>query len=222
MRTLYHYCLCPFSRKVRVVLAEKHLDFQLISEAYWESREDFLALNPAGHVPVMIDTDGSVFSDSMAISEYLDEVRPDPSLIGNSPIERAETRRLCAWFDKQFNDEVTLNLVFEKIVKRHALREGPDSRYVRAGYANINAHMDYVDWLLDQRNWLAGNTFSLPDIAAAAHLSCIDYLGDVPWEKHPVTKDWYARVKSRPSMRPLLAERINGVSPPRHYDDLDF
>ncbi len=222
MRTLYHYWLCPFSRKVRIVLAEKHFDFQLVFESYWECRSDFLLLNPAGLVPVMVVSTGNILCDSMAIAEYLDEIRTEPALIGNAPEERAETRRLCAWFDKKFNDEVTLNLVFEKVVKRHALREGPDSRYVRAGYANINAHLDYTDWLLDQRNWLAGNFFSLADITAAAHLSCIDYLGDVPWDKHPETRDWYARIKSRPSMRPILADRISGLTPPRHYDDLDF
>ena len=222
MRTLYHYWLCPFSRKARVVLVEKHLEFQLVYEPYWENREDFLVLNPAGTVPVLIDQDGTVVPNSMVIAEYLDEIRPEPPLIGDTPQERAETRRLCAWFDKKFHEEVTLNLVFEKIMKRHVLREGPDSRYVRAGYANIEGHLAYTDWLLEQRDWLAGNSFSLADITAAAHLSCIDYLGDVPWDKFRETREWYARVKSRPSMRPILADRLSGIVPPRHYDDLDF
>lgn len=222
MITLYHYWLCPFSRTVRVVLAEKHLDFQLIYEPYWENREDFLALNPAGTVPVLIDQNGTVISTSMAIAEYLDEIRSEPPLIGHTPQERAETRRLCAWFDRKFNEEVTLNLVFEKIMKRLILREGPDSRYVRAGYTNIEGHLAYTDWLLEQRDWLAGNSFSLADITAAAHLSCIDYLGDVPWSKFKETKEWYARIKSRPSMRPILADRLNGIAPPGHYTDLDF
>jgi len=216
MRTLYHSWICPFSRKVRILLGEKKLAFELVVERSWENRQDFLMLNPAGEVPVLVEPNGAVLADSTAICEYLEEVQPDP-------LTRAEIRRLVAWFDIKFNREVTVNLVGEKLVKRQmGSSSGPDSRAIRAGFTHIREHMDYLSWLAETRRWLAGEAFSLADIAAAAHLSAVDYIGDVPWNDFPAAKDWYARIKSRPSFRPLLTDHLPGIPPPKHYADLDF
>ena len=221
--TLYHLWLCPFSRKVRIVLGEKKIACNLVIERVWEQRPDFLALNPAADVPVLVDAEGLTLSDSAAITEYLDEIQPNQPLFGSDPRVRAEVRRLVNWFDVKFNRDVTINLVGEKIVKRQmGIRHGPDSRLVRIGYAMIRQHLDYIGWLIERRRWLAGDALSMADIAAAAHLSTVDYLGDVPWEDFPAAKDWYARVKSRPSVRPLLADHLPGIPPPAHYADLDF
>lgn len=222
MRLLYHFALQPFSRKVRIVLREKHLEFDLQDEKPWERRDAFLTLNPAGEVPVLVEPDGSSLIGSTAICEFLDEVYPDPPMLGATPLGRAEVRRLVAWFDVKFYREVTTNLLEEKIFRRLAGLGGPESQALRAGSANIHYHLDYIAWLTDRRTWLAGDDFSLADAAAAAHLSALDYIGDVPWARHAEAKDWYARVKSRPSFRPLLADHLPGVSPPRHYADLDF
>ena len=222
MRVLHHLWLSPFCRKVRVVLQEKRLDFEMRVENVWDRNEAFLALNPAGEVPVLVEEDGTAIADHAAICEYLDEIVAEPPLIGRQPAERAEVRRLAAWFDQKFNREVTENLVGEKILKRFLKLGEPDSRTIRAGHANIRYHLDYIGFLVDRRNWIAGDAFSLADIAAAAHLSCIDYLGDVPWEDHPEARDWYARVKSRPSFRPILRDSIAGAPPAKHYADLDF
>jgi len=223
MRTLYHHFLCPFSRKVRIVLAEKKLPFELVLESVWETRPEFVAMNPANDVPVLIEPDGATLADSGAIAEYLDETHPEPPLLGAEPRARAEVRRLAAWFDVKFNREVTINLVGEKVVKRQmGIGGGPDSQAVRAGFHFLRQHLAYLSGLADQRRWLAGEFYSLADIAAAAHLSTVDYVGDVPWDEFPEVKDWYARVKSRPSFRPLLADQLPGVRPPPHYADLDF
>jgi glutathione S-transferase len=222
MRTLYHLWLSPGARKVRLILKEKNLDFELKIERTWERRPEFLALNPSGEVPVLIEPDGSVLSDSAAIAEFLEEVYPDRPLIGLDPLHRAETRRLVAWFDVKFNAEVTQNLVEEKMTKRLLGQGQPNSATIRAGSANLRQHLDYIGWLVERRNYLAGDHFSLADIAAAAHLSAVDYLGDVPWDSFESAKEWYARVKSRPSFRPLLADHIPGAAPPKHYADLDF
>jgi len=222
MRTLYHLWLSPFSRKARIALAEKNLEFTMQVERVWERRRTFLAMNPAGQVPVLVEEDGTAIADSDAICEYLDEAYPEPPLIGETPMARAEVRRLSAWFDTKFNREVTENLVGEKVTKRFLNLGEPDSNAIRAGLANVHYHLDYITYLMDRRDWLAGDRFSLADIAAAAHLSTIDYLGDVPWKQHNPAKDWYARVKSRPSFRPLLADHIPGIGPPKHYADPDF
>ncbi len=221
MRTLYHTWLNPFSRKVRVVLKEKGLDFALRVENDWERREAFLALNPAGQVPVL-DDDGLIVADSGAICEYLEESYPEPRLIGADAAARAEIRRLVAWFDLKFHDEVTRHLISEKLMKRFLGLGSPDSSAIRAAQVNLAYHLDYIAYLADRRKWLGGERFSLADIAAAAHVSVADYLGDVPWHISEPAKDWYARVKSRPSFRPLLSDYIPGAPPPRHYADLDF
>jgi len=222
MRVLYHVPLSPFSRKVRMTLKEKGLPFDLRLENVWERRVEFLTMNPAGKVPVLVEADGTVIADSTAITEYLQEVQPQPDLLGATPAQRAETRRLVAWFDGKMNEEATVNLVGEKVMRRFLGRGEPDSQTVRAGLANIRMHLDYIAFLVERRTWLAGDKFSLADIAAAAQFSCIDYIGDVPWGHQEAAREWYARVKSRPSFRPILDDRVPGLKPAKHYDDLDF
>jgi glutathione S-transferase len=222
MRLLIHFPLDPGSRKVRILMKEKGLEFGLREERPWERREEFLALSPAGDLPVLVEADGHAIADAQAIVEYLEETVPDPPLIGADAKTRAEVRRLASWFDHKFQREVTANLLDEKIGRRMAGRGHPDSNAIRAGSANIHIHLDYIGWLADRRTWLAGDRFSLADIAAAAQLSCIDYLGDVPWDQHEGAREWYQRIKSRPSLRPILADHIPGAPPPKHYADLDF
>jgi len=222
VRTLYHLWLSPYARKVRVALREKGLDFTLQVEKMWERRTEFLALNAAGTVPVLVEEDGTAIADSGVICEYLEEVYPERPLLSGKPAERAEMRRLVAWFDQKFAREVTDNLYREKMLKRVLGIGEPNSSAIRAGYHNIHYHLDYIAWLVERRRFLAGDRFSLADIAAASHISTLDYLGDVPWDDHPVAREWYARMKSRPAFRPLLADHIPGMPPPKHYADLDF
>ena len=222
MRTLFHLWLSPYCRKIRLQLATKALDFEMKVEKVWERRPEFLAMNPAGSVPVLVESDGRVIATHNAISEYLEETYPEPALIGTDPLKRAEVRRLISWFDEKFGPEVTENLVDEKIMKRFLGMGEPNSSAIRAGQANIHPHLDYITWLMERRKWLAGDDFSLADITAAAHLWAVDYLGDVPWAEHEAAKDWYMRVKSRPAFRPLLADGIPGCPPPKRYAELDF
>jgi len=223
MRRLHHHTLSPSSRTVRLALGEKRLDCALVEEREWEWNESFLTLNPAGEVPVLVEAEDRVVAEAAAILEWLDEVHPDPPLIGETPEERAEARRLHGWFDRKFRREVGDLVVAEKLLKRMLPGGGtPDSRAVRAARHNVHTHLAYVGWLAERRVWLAGDRLTIADLAAAAHLSLVDYAGDVPWEDHPEAKTWYARVKSRPSFRPLLAEQVPGIPPPRHYADLDF
>ena len=222
MRVLYHQWLAPAARKVRLVLQEKNLDFTLKAERFWERREEFLALNPAGEVPVLVEPDGTTLADANVIAEYLEEVYPDRPLLGATAAARAECRRLISWFDQKLQSEVTENLLGEKLLKRLGGGGQPNSLAIRAGHANLPYHLDYIGYLVERRRWLGGDHFSIADIAAAAQLSCLDYLGDVPWEAHEPAKEWYARIKSRPSFRPLLADHLPGLPPPAHYADLDF
>jgi glutathione S-transferase len=222
MRTLYHTWLCPFSRKIRLQLAEKKLDFALVFEKTWEKRPAFLEMNPGGQTPVLMDLDGTLVVESIPIGEYLEEAYPQQPLMSTISSERAEARRLICWFEDKFYHEVTHHLVFQKTLKRHFNMGGPESALIREGQARIHDHLAYISHLADHRKWLAGDSFTLADITAAAQLSTIDYLGDVPWAKHPIAKDWYARIKSRPTFRQILQDRFPALTPASHYHDLDF
>ncbi len=222
MRTLYHLWLSPFCRKVRIVLAEKNMEFDMRIENTWERNHDFIALNPACEVPVLVEPDGTALSGSSVICEFLEDTDTEPALIGGNAMEKAEVRRIVDWFDGKFAREVSQPLINEKVMKRFLATGEPDSGAIRAALTNIHHHLDYITFLIERRRWLAGEKLSLADIAAAAHLSSVDYLGDVPWDAHEVAGEWYARIKSRPSFRPLLGDAIAGMPPPRHYANLDF
>ncbi|KIT15123.1 glutathione S-transferase family protein [Jannaschia aquimarina] len=221
MILLHHFALSPFCRKVRLVLAEKKLEVELVDEPYWERDPEFLRRNAAGKVPVL-RTDGLTLSDSTAICEYLEETVPDPALLPKEPAERAEVRRLVGWFDDKFHHEVTSKLVYERVNKKLTRAGYPDGAAVKAGVKAIKFHLDYMGWLLDQRRWLAGDALTLADFAAAAHLSCLDYSGDVDWARSETVRDWYAKIKSRPAFRGILADQVPGFRPKPHYADLDF
>ena len=193
------------------------MEFKLEIEKTWERRTEFLAMNPAGEVPVLIEQDGTILSNSLVICEYLEEVYPEVNLIGHDPVQRAETRRLIHWFDRKFNKEVTENLVHEKLMKIFLNMGEPHGPSIRAGRANIHYHLDYIGFLTEKRQWLAGDFLSLADITAAAHLSSIDYIGDVPWEEHHSALRWYEKIKERPGFQALLEERVPGFDPAITY-----
>ncbi len=221
MIRLFHVPLSPFCRKVRLSLAEKKLEVELVEERYWEQGAEFMRRNPAGKVPVL-KMDGQTMAESAAICEYIEEMHPEPALLPKGPAERFEVRRLVAWFDDKFHQEVTSKLLYERINKKLMGLGYPDSRNVKDGARAIKFHLDYMGGLLDQRRWLAGDVMTLADFAAAAHLSALDYLSDVDWDRNAHVKDWYAKIKSRPAFRSILADQISGFPPPAHYADLDF
>ncbi|MEI9964346.1 MAG: glutathione S-transferase family protein [Caulobacteraceae bacterium] len=224
-RTLHHFPLDPGSRQARLALGEKKLAFTEVIEPYWEGRPEFLILNPSGLTPVMEEhgEDGRiVLCETRAILGHLEETSPDPALMPSDPAERAEARRLMQWFDRKFDFEVNALLVHEKMEKRLFRLGAPDHGAMRQGREGVRTHLTYLESLLEARDWLAGRRLSLADIAAAAHISVIDYLGDVPWRDFPAVKTWYMKIKSRPSFRPLLGDRLPGLAPSANYADLDF
>ncbi len=221
MARLFHVPLSPYCRKIRLSLAEKKIEVELVEERYWEQDPDFLRRNPAGKVPVL-RLDGIMMSESAAICEYIEETRPEPSLLPSDPAQKLEVRRLVSWFDDKFHHEVTSKLLYERVNKKMQKAGYPDSKNVKAGARAIKFHLGYMTWLLDQRRWLAGDVMTLADFAAAAHLSSLDYISDVDWNSCPEVKDWYAKIKSRPAFRSLLADQVPGFTPPKHYNDLDF
>ena len=221
MNRLFHVPLSPFCRKVRLSLAEKKIEVELVEERYWEQGVEFLRRNPAGKVPIL-RIDGRTMPESQAICEYIEETMPEPPLMPANPIGRYEVRRLVSWFDDKFHNEVTSKLLYERVNKKITKTGYPDSSAVKAGAKAIKYHIDYMGWLLDQRRWLAGDAMTLADFAAAAHFSALDYISDVDWNRNEPVRDWYAKIKSRPAFRSILADAVPGFPPPAHYADLDF
>lgn len=230
MLTLFHHPFSAASRFVRLACAEYGLSPDLVVEKPWERRREFLLMNPAGTLPVLIENDGPAICGASVVMEYLDETRGyamgDRRLMPDHAETRAEVRRLVDWFLGKFDAEVVGYLVHEKIYKLEIPRvQGggePDSAVLRAARTNIRHHLKYIGWLTATRDWLGGGRISFADLAAAAALSCVDYLGEVPWDDEKDTKAWYMLVKSRPSFRPILSDRILAIPPAATYADLDF
>ncbi len=218
---LHHFPICPYCRKLRLALAEKALQAEMVAHEPWRREDELLRLNAAAEVPVL-EVDGLALAESVAIAEYLEERFPEVRLGGHDAASRAEVRRLMLWFDTKFAREVTDLLWRPKLIFRLKRSGTPTTAALRAGQENVRGHLDYIAYLTSYRNWLAGDELSLADLAAAAHLSVLDYLGDVPWEANAEAKEWYARIKSRPSFRPLLKDKIPQQAPAEHYADLDF
>lgn len=222
MWTLHQFPLCPFSRKVRILLGEKSIAYDLMQRRPWDEGDDLWRLNDAGRVPVLEDKARNIaLCDSRAICEYLEETVERSPMLAGSALARAETRRLVALFEENFHADVVAPLLHEKMTKRLVLRQPPDGRVLREAMKRAHGHLDYIDWLVDNRSWLAGSTMSLADLAAAAQVSVADYLGGIDWRGHDQARGWYAVFKSRPSFRPLLAEKMEGIHPPSHYAMVD-
>ena len=223
MWQLYQFPLCPFSRKVRRLLGEKGVGYEPVRESPWLRRDEFLVLNPTGQVPVMADTErGVTLIDSSVICEFFEETVNKAPMLNGTATDRAEIRRLTIWFDTNFYAEITAPLLHERMLKRIVYKQSPDGQALRSAMKAAVNHLDYIDYLLDHRTWLAGPTMSLADLAAAAQISIADYLGGIDWKSHEQAKGWYVRMKSRPSFRPLLSERMEGIPPPADYEKLDL
>lgn len=230
MPSLYHHPLCPLSRYIRLVVGELGMEAELVEERVWDRRREFLMLNPAGTTPLLVEEGALAVPGADIIAEYLDETRGlvlgKRRLLPEDPASRVEVRRLADWFNRKFYEEVSHHLMVEKVYKRFMAPEAgggpPEGGILRVARANVRYHLKYLGHLLAHRNWLAGDALSYADLAAGAHLSVCDFLGDVPWDEDHAAKEWYARLKSRPSFRPLLADRVRGMTPSAHYTDLDF
>lgn len=202
-------------------MSEKKMLFVLKEEEPWKPSQDLYKLNPAGDLPVFL-YDGNIIAGNYPITEFLEEFGKETPLLPKDIKQRAEVRRLVEWFDTKFYKEVYRNIVYEKAHKRFGTGNAPDSRILKVGLNNLNFHMEYIDWLAERNNYLAGEEFSLADVTAAAHLSIVDYMGDVPWDGYKNAKLWYSKIKSRPSFKEILKDNIKGILPAKHYTNLDF
>lgn len=222
MTKLYYYPLCPFSRAIRISLYEKNVEYEGIVECPWDRQFKLRDMHFFADLPLFVEDERVLVEGWYAVFEYIERHYYKTTLLGSTQAERSEARRLAGLFNEWFFSEVTKKIAFEKIFKRYIEKTPPDSSAIRQGIIALNKYMEYIAWLTDRRNWLAGDSFSVADISAAAQISVVDYTGAIAWEKFPEAKDWYVRIKSRPSFRGILADRAQAVNPPSYYSELDF
>ncbi len=214
--------MCAASRAAKIILYEKKIVFDSINEPIWQRRIDFLKINPEGDLPVIIDDQNIKIVGYFSLAYYLDETNVGLNLIGDNALDRLEVRRLCRWLSNKFYKEVMDNIVEERVFKSLKGLGNPSSECLKAGRVNLKNHENYFEWLLKDRTFLAGEFFSLADIVYSAYMSTLDYLSEVSWERIGYTKKWYAKIKSRPSFKDILKEKLFTIPASKHYQDLDF
>ncbi|NBV06517.1 MAG: glutathione S-transferase family protein [Proteobacteria bacterium] len=225
MYRLYHHPICPFSRKVRAHMAAKEIGIELITENFWERRKEFIAMNPAGTIPILFDNSNSmVISESSVIVEYIEEKHDETrGFLGDGITKRAEVRKIQSWFDIKFYNEVGKYILNERYFNRYLPgAKAPDSEVLRITRRNLNVHLSYIEYLLESRKYLAGEQISVADFAAASHLSVLDYFGDINWHHYFSVKEWYSLIKSHKIFSEILRDRIANINPPEWYSKLDF
>lgn len=223
MQVLYHHPICPLSRQIRVILKEFNIEFTLSREDYWRRRAEFLAINPAGIVPALTnEAKEYIIIGNNPIIEYLNETHEDFYFMPSSPLERAEVRKYVNWFNDKFYREVSRVILEEKMI-RLLMRTGePRSAYIRAAKTNLTEHFKFLNQLLENNSYIVSEKISCADIAAASHLSVVDYFGEINWDNWTLIKQWYSIIKSRPSFQAILKDIIPGFNPPKNYLNLDF
>ena len=224
MPRLLQHRLDPASRLARLMFAEYGVEVVLEDIKPWTRDPKILELNPAATVPILIEDGVPPIVGTLAVIHAIEDRYAPNNVAGLFPAdsaERSEMWRLLEWVLLKLNDEVTRYILEEKIVKREQ-RGTPEPQVLRVAKANLAEHLLYFNWLFATRQWLAGSSMTLADFALAAHLSSLDYLGDVAWDASAETRQWYARIKSRPAFRTLLQDRVAGMPAAAGYADLDF
>lgn len=213
MRRLVHLLLSPRSRFARLMLAEKRLSFDPVQA------EDF-----AAHLPLLTDEDGTECTGLWAIVDHLEGNYPDHPFVPEDARARAETLRFVDWAMGTFQDSVTRKIVYEKASQRFTgaeARRAPDMVLIRDGRETLKSALGEIGAAAERNGYLATRECTLGDLAVAAHISALDYFGEIPWADYAAAAEWYMKMKSRPSFRPLLADRVPGQPPVSHYADLD-
>ena len=222
MYTLYHYYLCPSSRFIRLVLEEYKIAYEIELENYWKPQKEFLLLNPAGHLPVLINLDNYALIGANVCMEYFKSLNLKPNLMNDEYKEQAEIRRICHWFEIVFKKEVLDPIIYEKVYSRVVESINPNSNNIRSALQNLNFHIQYFDYLLKHRDWMVGDSLTFSDLIASANFSTMDYLGLLDFGKCQHIKEWYLKLKSRPSFKILLKDQIVGLNPDNNYKYIDL
>jgi glutathione S-transferase len=214
MRRLIHLMLSPSCRLARLLVAEKRIACDPVPA------ED--ARNP---MPIFVDMDGTRCEGVWAILDHLESYYPDHPLAPEDATERRGSLRWLDWAMGPLHEQVTQRILYEKAGQRHTgapSKRAPDMNVIRQGRDEMKLALSAIGKAAESNGNLAARAPYLGDFAVAAHLSALDYLGEVPWSEYPAAAEWYLRLKSRPSFRSILSDRVPGQPPVTHYAELDF
>jgi glutathione S-transferase len=213
MRRLLHLLLSPPSRFARLLIAEKRLTFDPVAPD-----------DPSVQLPEFIDLDGTRAVGLWAIVDHLEGGYPEHPLTPEDALARAESLRLIDWAMGTLHENVTRKIVYEKASQRFTgavAKRAPDMEAIRSGREGLKAALIEIGANAEQHGYLAARECTLGDLAVAAHISALDYFGEISWGEYQAAAEWYMRMKSRPSFRSLLADRVPGQPPVSHYAELD-
>jgi glutathione S-transferase len=213
MRRLVHLLLSPPSRFARLLIAEKRLTFDPVPPD-----------DSAMQLPMFLDQDGARCIGLWAIVDHLEGNYPDHPMTPEDATARAESLRLIDWAMGTVQDTVTRRIVYEKASQRYtggAAKRAPDMEAIRGGREALKTVLKEIGIAAEIHGYLAARECSLGDLAVAAHISALDYFGEIPWRDHPAVAEWYMRMKSRQAFRTLLSDRVPGQPPAPHYAELD-
>ena len=222
MITLYHYYLCSSSRYIRLILEEHKISYDTQLENYWRPQKDFLKLNPAGHLPVLVNEENFPVVGANACIEYVKDLEVRSKLFADDYKEKAEINRLVHWFDVIFKKEVFEPIIYEKIFSGILDNITPNSENIRAALNNLDFHIQYFNYLLNSKNYFIKDDLTYLDFLAAANFSVLDYLGLLNLKGYENIKEWYFKIKSRPSFKTLLKDQIVGLNPHENYKIIDI
>jgi glutathione S-transferase len=214
MRRLTHLVFSPASRLARLMLGEKRLVVDP------QAAEDANA-----HLPVFVDLDETRCVGLWAIVDHLEGGYPENPLIPEDATARGEALRWLDWTMGALADRVTKKIIYEKANPRFTggfTRSTPDMNVIRSGREALREMLPMLGKTVEERGNLAARVCTIADLALAAHLSALDYFGEMPWDGNAAIREWYVRMKSRPSFRSLLADRVPGQPPVTQYAELDF
>ena len=222
MITLHHYYLCSSSRYIRLILEEHNITYETQLENFWKPQKDFLKINPAGHLPVLVNEENFPIIGANACLEYIKDLKLRPNLFADNYKDKAEINRLNHWFETIFKKEVFDPIIYEKVFSRIVENIIPDSENIRAALNNLDFHIKYFNYLLNKKNFFVKDKLTYLDLLAAANLSVLDYLGLLDFKTNENIKEWYFKIKSRPSFKTLLKDQIVGLNPHENYRNIDF
>ena len=222
MIILYHYYLCSSSRYIRLILEEHKLSYQTQLENYWKPQNDFLELNPAGYLPVLVNEENFPIIGANACVEYIKDLELRSNFFVENYKEKAEINRLVHWFEVIFKKEVFDPIIYEKVYSRIVENITPNSENIRAALQNLDFHIQYFNYLLNNKNYFIKDELTYLDFLAAANFSVLDYLGLLNLKSHENIREWYLKLKSRPSFRTLLKDQIVGLNPHENYKNMDI
>lgn len=214
MRRLIHLMLSPSCRLARLMVGEKRV-----------ACDPAISDDPRQTMPVFTDMDGTQVEGVWAILDHLEHHYPDRPLAPEDDAARSACLRWVDWSFGPLHERVTQRIVYEKAAPKYTgagFSRAPDMNVIRAGREELKLALKAIGTAAETNGNLACRESTLGDLAVAAHLSSLDYFGEVPWMDFPAAQEWYVRMKSRPSFRSILSDRVPGQPPVSHYAELDF